>query len=601
MRMYSLDFETEAIVFGSKTPPKPVGCAIRNPDGKKKYFAFGHPTENNCTWDEFYSVLAAIWHHEMVGHNILGFDLEVAMYWFKLPPRDPLLTEDTLFQAYLIDPHAPSLKLKDLARDWLGMATDAQEELQLWILNNVPECKTINQTGAYICRAPGDLVGKYAIADADMAWELHQYCKPKLAEMAAPYDRERVLAPILASIQQGGIRVDLERLRRDYAVAIDKLHQLDDLIRKHLSAPDLNPGSDKELVRALKDANYTGFLKTPGGKDSVAKGSLEAVLAADPKLQSMIRSRATYSTLTGTFMRPWIILAEANGGTINPSYNQVRNPDGYGTRTGRLSSSNPNGQNIPGDQGTDYYGDPFPQMRSYCLPDEGCVWYSFDFKSQEPRLTAHFEDGTLMQAFVEDPNLDPYIFVMNLVGGDVTRKDSKVIFLGLVYSMGAAALAGKLDCSTERATSLRNAIRAVIPEVNQLDRDCKRRFELGLPIKTLGGRLCFCEPPSNGRVWAYKALNLLIQGSAADQTKEAMIYAEEELRRREVYTDVIEPYNIPFRMLGSVHDEINLCAPLWAKDHIEQVMHEAANALPCDVPMRLTMGIGNTWAEAAKG
>lgn len=605
--MYSLDFETEAIVFGSKTPPKPVGCALRLPDGEKHYFAWGHPTGNNCTEDEFLAVLKPIWDLEMVGHNILGFDLKVAEYWFKLPPRDPLLTHDTLFQAYLIDPHAPSLKLKDLASNWLGMATDAQQELQDWILNNVPECRTRNQTGAYICRAPGDLVGRYAIADADMSQELHDYCFPKLAEMLPPYDRERVLAPILAAIQQGGVRIDVPRLEVDYQIAIKKLHKLDELVRAKLKAPNLNPGSDKELVCALQGAGYDGFLLTPTGRLSANKESLEGVLSKDPELQRMLRSRALYSTLTGTFMGPWLAYARMNGGTINPSYNQVRNPEGYGTRTGRLSSSNPNGQNIPGPQdekeyeGHDYFGDPYPLMRSYCLPDEGCVWYSIDFKSQEPRLAAHFEDGLLMKAYQEDPDLDPYQFVTELVGGDVVRKESKIIFLGLIYSMGAAALAAKLGCSQERATALRNAIRAHLPDVQALDRSCKRRFEMGLPIKTLGGRFCHVEPPSNGRVWAYKALNLLIQGSAADQTKEAIICAEESLDAHATKHEEAFGSRFHYRLLGTVHDEINLCAPLSHRQLIENIMLEAANALPCDVPMRISFGVGENWAEASKG
>lgn len=588
--MISLDFETEAIVDGCPTPPRPVGCSIRDPEGANRYWAFGHPTNNNCTWEEFEQELRRVWDMELVGHNIFGFDLEVAMYWFKLPERDPLLTHDTMFEAYLIDPNTPSLRLKDLASSWLGMPPDDQQELYDWILAHVPECRTRKQCGAYICRTPGDLCAKYAESDTEMAYQLHQYCYPKLDEMHAPYDRERTLAPILAGIKRRGIRINVEKLRHDYQMALGKLHKLDDLIRERLHSPKMNPGSDRELVGALQKAGYSGFLLTPTGKLSANKESLEAVLSSDSELQAMLRSRATYATLTGTFMGPWLELAEANGGTINPQYNQVRNAEGYGTRTGRLSSSAPNGQNIPDEQGLDYFGDHFPNMRAYCLPDDGCVWYSFDFKAQEPRVAAHFEDGLLMQAFCDDPEMDPYIFIMELVGGDVTRKDSKVIFLGLVYAMGAQLLADKLGCSYERANGLRNAIKAHLPDITRLDKDCKRRFQLGLPIKTMGGRFCYCEPPSNGRNWDYKALNLLVQGSSADQTKEAIIYADETLPEVTRY----------HRLLGTVHDEINLCAPLKDKEAIFRVMVEAANALPCDVPMRLTMGIGNTWAEAAK-
>lgn len=587
--MITLDWETEAIVFGSKSPPKPVGLAVRLSNGECSYYAFGHPTENNSTWEYVETFLKGIWYTdvEILTHNGGAFDVPVAEYWFGLRPRDPLLCHDTLFESYLIDPNARSLSLKDLAQDWLGIPADGQEAMQDWILANVPECRTRKQCGQYISRAPGRLVGEYAKDDVRMTYELHQYCLPKLEMMQEPYDRERVLAPILVKMQQGGIRINDVQLMQDYEVAIDKLHDLDAKVRSFLSAPELNPGSSKELIRALQNGGYEGFLLTPTGAPSANKESLGRVLQAAPELSKLLHSRATYATLTGTFMQPWLDLCKLNGGTINPSYNQVRNPEGYGTRTGRLSSSNPNGQNIPKDQGLDYYGDHFPEMRGYCLPDEDHVWFSFDFKAQEPRIAAHFEDGRLLQAYKDNPDMDPYIFVMELVGGDVTRFDSKTIFLGLLYTMGAAALAEKLGCDTARATALRNAIRSSLPDIVELDRDCKRRFDFGLPIRTMGGRYVNCEPPSNGRVWAYKALNLLIQGSAADQTKEAVIVTHE----------AIQDWG---RILGTVHDEINISAPSSRHDELVDLMSVAANSLPCDTPMRMSCGVGQTWAEASK-
>jgi len=585
--MWTIDFETEAIVSGSNKMPKPVGLAIKPPEGESYYMAFGHPTNNNCTEEDAEQELGRIWHEELCGHNILAFDIEVARQHWGLPARDPLLTHDTLFMAYLIDANAPELKLKWLAENWLGMPPDDQEALQHWILANVPECRTLKQTGAYICRAPGDMVGRYAVSDVEMTKALFDYCWPKIAEMLEPYDRERTLAPILADIQHRGIRIDQEKLDQSYKQAMEKLHELDSMVRTALNAPNLNPGSDRELVTALQGAGMKGFLTTPTGKLSANKKSLEAVLEGAPELRGMLRSRALYSTLTGTFMGPWLSLCASNGGSINPSYNQVRNPEGYGTRTGRLSSSHPNGQNIPTDQGMDFYGDHFPEMRAFCLPDPGHVWYSIDFKAQEPRVAAHFEDGLLMQAFQATPDLDPYIFVMDTVGGDVVRKEAKVIFLGLLYTMGAAALAERLECSQERATALRNTIRASLPDIVALDRSCKRRFELGMPIRTMGGRYVNCEPPSNGRVWAYKALNLLVQGSSADQTKEAVIYAAENLPKE-------------CRLLGTVHDEINLSGPADLEEVIYDVMLAAANALACDVPMAISFGVGKNWAEASK-
>lgn len=587
--MYSIDFETYPIVPGSAIPPKPVGLSIKYPDKSCRYYAFGHPTGNNCTEADAKRALEEIWDREFITHNGLGFDMGVAEYWWGLPPRSPLLTHDTLFQAYLLDPHAKSLKLKDLCRDWLGMGTDAQEALVDWIMANVPECRSRKRAGEFIYLAPGDIVGRYANDDVDMAFNLHEYCYPKILDMEEPYNRERLLAPILADIKRRGIRVDVPRLKADYKLALNKLHELTRMIQEHLNCPDLNPGSDAELANALEAKGYKGFLLTPTGRRSVSKDSLEKVLAGDPKLQSMLRSRAAYDTLTGTFMGPWLEYAEMNGGTINPAYNQVRNPEGYGTRTGRLSSSEPNGQNIPKDQGIDYFGDPFPLMRGYCLPDPGCVWMSIDFKAQEPRLTAHFEDGALLESYIANPDQDVYMFVKEAAGGDTTRFEAKQIFLGLVYAMGVQALAEKINADYSRANSLKNQIKGALPDVVELDKDCRRRFKNGLPIRTLGGRLCYCEPPSNGRSWEYKALNLLIQGSAADQTKEAMIYTDDAIYDME-----------NTRQLGNIHDEINLSVPPQHVEVMKRIMLEAANALPCDCPMRITIGVGHTWAEASK-
>lgn len=583
----SLDFETEAIVDGGPLLPKPVGCALKMGREPSRYYAWGHPTENNCTEEEFRGVIQSIWEKEWLTQNGCTFDAPIAEHYFGagLCKRDPLLTHDTLFMAYLHNPHARSLSLKDLADDWLGWPPEEQQEMYDWIMANVPECRTRKQCGAYICRVPGEMAGRYAVGDTDRTHALAEYLLGVLADMPEAYQREVMLAPILADIQNRGVRCDLERLKADYRTAMDKKHQLEDLIRAHLKqGPHFNPGSDKELGAVLVELGYKGFLTTPTGRISMARPSLEKVLESDPVLMSLLKSRSVYDTLTGTFMGPWIAYAEANGGYIHAQYNQVRNPDGYGTRTGRLSSSRPNFQNVPTDLGDDYFGDPFPVMRSYLLPDEGHVWVCGDFKNQEPRITAHFEEGALMEAFIADPEMDPYMFVSNLC--HIERKPSKTILLGIIYAMGAPTMAERLGIDAATTSLYRNIIKANLPDVVELDQDCKRRFRHGLPIKTMGGRLYYCEPPSNGRSWEYKALNTLIQGSAADQTKEAIVY--------------IKPYldKLGARLLGTVHDEISVsCKP----EHVEAVnklMQLAANALPCDVPMIMDINSGATWAEA---
>lgn len=576
--MITLDFETKAIQDFMPLLPEPVGCAIRFENGTSHYFSWGHPTENNCTKEEFKDVLLQYWDGEILTQNGSTFDIPIAEHWFSLPRRDPLLTHDTLFLSYLLDPHSPQLGLKWLAENWLGMPPDDQQELYDWIMRNT-ECKSRKNAGAYISEAPGGLAGKYACSDVEMTYALFQYAFPKVyPQMAEAYHRELQLAPILADLQNRGVRCDVERLERDTTVALNTLHSLDAEIRAALKVESLSLDSDAELVGALKNRGFTNFLSTPTGKVSAAKDSLDIALADAPELRELLKQRATFATLTSTFMLPWLEAAKANGGRIHASYNQVRNPDGYGTRTGRLSSSKPNFQNVPGDLGPGY-----PLMRGYLLPEEGHVWVCGDFSNQEPRITAHFEDGRLAQEYGANPALDPYLFVAELCG--VTRKQAKTILLGIIYAMGQATMAEGMGGTPEEAGRLRNIIRATLPDVTQLDYDCKRRFQLGLPIRTLGGRMYHCEPPKNGRRWEYKALNTLIQGSAADQTKEALIYVHNHLLGTE-------------RILGTVHDEISISCDVSRVDDVKAILQSAANALPCDVPMIMSISSGDTWADA---
>lgn len=584
-----LDIESTKIIKGAPIHAAvPVGVALGIPGQARVYLAWGHPEGNNCTKEQARAVLEKYWDEIFITHNGLIFDIPVLAHHLDLPERDPLLTHDTLFSSYLQNPHARSLSLKDLANDLLGIAPDEQQDMYDWIMDNVADCRSRKECGAYIANTPVSMSGPYAIGDIYRTRELHDFNLATISDMQEPYDRERRLAPILSRMQNGGILVDEARLKDDCHKANIKRALLDQLIRQHLKVgPDFEV-KDAALCARLKELGYEGFLLTPKGKPSMGKPSLEAVLENDPVLKSLLASRSLYDTLIGTFMEPWLRYCQSNGGRIHPSYHQVRNPDDFGTRTGRLSSSDPNGQNVPKDKGLDYWGDPFPDMRSYLLPELGQVWFCGDFKSQEPRLTAHFEAGALMEAYQADPQLDCYQWVKNLVGGDVTRFEAKQIFLGLVYSMGLDALARKLDCTKERAKYLRDAIKLMLPDVTELDSECKKRFKYGLPIRTLGGRIYYCEPGSSpwGGTWDYKALNTLIQGSAADQGKGAMIYLDPKI------------VDIHGRLLVPVHDEIN--SSVFEKDipYVEEIYQEAANYLPCDVPMIFDTGWGNSWATA---
>jgi len=577
--MIFLDIETKAIEFGKPLLPEPVGVALITEVGEHLYYAFGHPIGNNIPLEKMKFMLACYWasDHEICTHNGASFDIPILQHYFDLPTIDPLRVHDTLFLAYLHNPHARSLSLKDLANDWCGMPPDEQETLYDWIMANT-DCKSRKKAGAYISQAPAQLVGPYAIGDVVRTKRLFEYLYPSVSgSMGDAYARELRLAPILADVQARGVRVS-GSLHNDTHFARQHLNELDHQVREVLNAPNLSVDSNNELIQALSEKGYSNFLLTPTGKPSAGKESLAQALRDAPEVQALLKRRSTFATMVGTFMEPWCLIATENNGRIHASYNQVRNPDGYGTRTGRLSSSNPNFQNVPKDMGEEY-----PNMRSYLLPEEGYVWVTADFKNQEPRIAAHFEDGALMRAFKDNPQLDPYLFVAETCG--TTRKQAKVILLGLLYAMGAQTLADSLDVPLDEASRLRTIIKATMPDITALEVDCKRRFQKGLPIRTLGGRLYHCEPPSNGRQWDYKALNTLIQGSASDQTKEAIIYIHSKLIEGE-------------RILGTVHDEISVSCYIDRIGAIEAIMQEAANVLPIDVPMLMDFGHGDNWSEA---
>lgn len=579
--IYTVDLETMPIVDFAPLLPVPVGLAIRYPDGSTKYLSWGHGSNNNATLEQAIELVQSLQHERILGHNLASFDIPIMQEYLGLGPRDPLLNEDTLYLAFLNDPHSPQLGLKYLAENWCGIPPDDQQVMIDWIMKNTV-CKSRKKAGAHIWEVPGDIAGRYAVSDVTMTHALYEYLAPKvLPTMQEPYDRERRLAPVLVQMQNVGVRVDLERLKVDTVLATQNLHALDAEVRRKLNTPDLSLDSDASVVAALQANGYSNFLTTPTGKLSAAKDSLDSALANDPELRELLKQRATFATLVSTFMQPWVEIAEANGGRIHASYNAIRNAEGFGTRTGRLSSSKPNFQNIPSSR----LGAEYPVMRSYLLPDEGCVWVTADLRSQEPRLCAHFEDAQLCEAFNADPELDQYLWIAELCG--ITRTQAKVVLLGIMYAMGAATMGEGLGCSAEEAGRLRNIIRAALPGVTQLDYDCKRRFQLGLPIKTIGGRVAHCEPPKNGRRFEYKSLNYLIQGSAADQTKAMMVYVSDRLLPGE-------------RIVNTVHDEVSVCCREERVDAVAQLLLEGANALPCDVPMLISWGYGKNFSEAGK-
>lgn len=618
----TVDFETFKIEGRPAYPPRPVGVAIK-PWGKRaRYFAWGHPAENNCTEAQARVAVLDAWRCKdgVLCHNS-KFDVDVAETFFGAPRLGWDKYHDTLFLLFLDDPHAADLALKPSAVRLLGLPPEEQDAMVEWLVEHqpVPGARlsraptSDNYAGAHVAHAPGGLVGKYACGDVDRTASLFELLHKKTAErgMAEAYDRERRLMPILLDCERRGVPVDLRRLRADVELYTDTFKELDAWVLKRLRAPGLNIDSGTQLVWALLragKADEAALGVTATGKPRSDKNALDAAVT-DRALAAVLRYRAQLKTCLGTFMEPWLATAEATGGFIHTDWNQVRQDDRggtVGTRTGRLSSR-PNFQNIPNEFKPIFRHEvvglpaapsalglpPLPKMRGYIIPRPGCVLIDRDYSQQELRILAHYEDGALRAAYTANPWLDVHDHARELINcllnKNFDRKPIKNTGFGLIYGMGLGKLAESSGSTVDEAKEVKEAYLATFPGLREMYRDMKYRAKRGIPLRTWGGREYYCELPKlvNGRIqeFDYKMLNVLIQGSAADCTKEAVIrYSTARPAGHE--------------LLLTVHDEILCEVPQKELELGMTVLCAAMEAVEFDVPM-LSEGTRSTtsWAD----
>ena len=610
----------------------PVGVSIKYPGKQAHYYAFGHPSANNCTVKEAAAALADAWEWPggVLCHN-MKFDLDVAREFFGLPIPAWDKIHDTMFQVFLDNPHAPSHGLKQSAERLLGMPPEEQDAVRDWLVCHGVITRASKQAGAFISAAPGDVVGRYADGDVVRTELLHKKLMPTLKKrkMLGAYDRERQLTPILLDMEQRGVRVDMGRLRTDCALLEADLQISTSWVQKRLKAK-INVDSGDELVKALIAADKVDLDllgKTPTGAWKTDKKSLAASIT-DPTLASMLAHRASLATCVGTFMLPWLSTATKSGGLIYTGWNQLKQYYGaksVGAVTGRMSSS-PNFQNIPkafpafwkhqvlmqldeakiklqtlrGKPEEEKQFErvkeldkkfkatpkmpielsPLPLVRSYIIPFQGHVLLGRDYSQQELRILAHFEDGLMLQAYLEDPWLDIHEHVrkeiLESLGKDFERSVVKQINFGLIYGMGVAKMADAAGCSVEEARAAKAAVLSIYPGLRDLQNGLKELAANNEPLRTWGGRLYHCEPAKmidgDVRTFEYKMLNVLVQGSAADCTKQAMI---------NYYGTKPESH----QLLLQVHDELLCSVPEREVETGMEILREAMESVKFAVPM----------------
>jgi len=390
--------------------------------------------------------------------------------------------------------------------------------------------------------------------------------------MQEAYDRERRLMPHVLRMEQRGINLDGPRLKKDTDFYWGKLDELDDTICKKLGR-EVDVDSGAQLADALEAAGLSkGFATTPTGLRSTAKESLIAAVADDELLGHLLL-RGSIATCLRTFMQPWVVQYEAHG-RLYMKWNQIRNYTDTGARTGRISSS-PNLQNIPveweelrGQLAKISYAIPedlLPSVRKYIIPDVGMVFIGRDYSAQEMKLLAHFTNGALLAALKIDPTKDVHQIAAGIAR--ITRKVAKTLGFAVLYGAGVGRVSETLGISAGEATRIKTQYLEALPEIKAFQKELNEIGRTHKHTRTLGGREYMAQKPAvvkgKFKSFEYKLPNYKIQGSAADQTKEAMIrYCETTKCGQLVLT---------------VHDQLVTQVPIEALELEKPIFEEAVN------------------------
>ena len=500
---------------------------------------------------------------------------------------------DTMITGAVVDENRWSYSLNNLGRDYLDERKDEK-------LLRVSAAEWGFDPKAEMYRLPPESVGRYAEQDAGMTLRLWERLKIELdkQDLWNIWNLETSLIPMMCDMRQLGVRVDLDKAGQAKKLLKTKSKQIKDEIFKQTQIK-IEPWAAASVAAVFEELNLA-YPKTDAGSPSFTKQYLNT--HQHPIAQMIVRLRE-FDKADSTFIET--IMKHEHKGRIHCEFHQLRSDDG-GTVTGRFSSSNPNLQQIPA-------RDPEikKMIRGLFIPEEGTKWGSFDYSSQEPRLLVHFAaslKGDFRHPIVDkivdeyhSGDVDLHQMVADIAG--IKRKEAKVVNLGIMYGMGKGKLAAQLDISTDEAGELLATHREKVPFVKGLaDLASKQASNTG-QVRTILGRRCrfhLWEPRTFGykkplpyedamkeygqplrRAFTYKALNKLIQGSAADQTKKAML----------------DCYNEGLLPMLTVHDE--LCFSVEGDDQAHNIKHIMENGLSdvLKVPSKVDDELKDNWGE----
>ena len=569
----AMDTETTSVEAISA---KLVGMSFAVEGGRAWYVAVPRETEAAQRMVEIFRPFFENGTITKVGQN-LKYDLTVLAN-YDVRPTPPLF--DTMLAHYLIQPELRH-NMDYLAEIYLDYQTIHIEELI------GPKGK--NQRN--MADLPPQQICDYACEDADVTLRLMQPLKKDLEEnglMRVFEDIEMPLMPVLAKMERNGVVLDTEALAETGRHFTERMEQLEKEIFELAGHPFLLT-SPRQVGEVLFDELKLNekAKKTKSGQYSTGEEVLEALRAKHPIVGKILAHRGLKKLLS-TYVEALPKLIHPQTGRLHTSFNQAV------TATGRLSSSNPNLQNIP------VRGDDGKEIRKAFVPEEGCIFFSADYSQIELRIMAHLSgDEHLVQDFREGRDIHAataarvYHKPIEEISRDERRK-AKTANFGIIYGISAFGLAERMEVSRTEAKELISSYFNTYPRVQQfIDESIEKARSQGYILTEFGRRRYLPDITSrNAVVRGYaerNAVNAPIQGTAADIIKLAMIRIDQRFERE----------GIRSKMILQVHDELNFS--VWP-DELDRVRHivveEMENAFAMEVPLVAEYGTGSNWLEA---
>ena len=565
---------------------KVVGIAVAT-DGYSGYFPFDHKGGGNLEKAKVIQWFTDVCksNADKIFHNAMYDVCWIRSMGIQINGR----IFDTMIAASLVNENRFRFDLNSLGWDYVGRGkneTELRAAANEWGIDPKSDMWML----------PSMYVGNYAERDAELTLDLWKVMQKEIIDqdLESIFNLETDLLPCLVDMKFKGVRVDVENAHKLKQKLSEQEKQLLQEVKKETQI-DCQIWAARSIAKVFDKLGleYERTLKTKA--PSFTKNFLSA--HGHPLVQKIAKAREVNKAHT-TFIDT--IIRYEHKGRIHADINQIRSDQG-GTVTGRFSDSNPNLQQIPARN-----KDLGPLIRSLFVPEEGCEWGCFDYSQQEPRLVVHYAsmDQDTSVFGVKDAYLNSDADFHTTVSkmADIPREQAKTINLGLFYGMGKAKLQAELGVSKDKAEELFAIYHQRVPFVKTLMKSVSNRAQQRGQIRTILGRLCrfhLWEPNRFGinkalpfeqavqdhgqgnirRAYTYKALNKLIQGSAADMTKKSML----DLYKEGIIAHI------------QIHDELDLSVE--SPEQAKKVVEIMENAVKLDVPNKVDYESGKNWGD----